>query len=118
MAKARVPSSRAFADAWSKLEPAERLRLRRAVRRGRALDTPEAAALAVAHVRRVRAGWGWRLHPLWMGLILVALLVGARLGAWLLVGAVAASAFLYAQRRRNVARAEALNGALVEGRRP
>ncbi len=91
----------------------ERQRLRRVVRLGRALDTPEEAALAVGYARFQRTRIWSRLFWVWFvpGLV-IALGIATQIHP-VAIGIVVALAAQAVFARRNLGRVEKVNEALL-----
>jgi hypothetical protein len=62
---AKIPDADAYRARWAALEVADRRRIVRAVNRGRALDDPKEAALAVHTARNQQRFWrkAWLIGP-------------------------------------------------------
>lgn len=104
-----------FARRWADLGGKERSRIRRLVRMGRVLESPEQARLGVryAEVQRgriwIRTFWVWFVPGL-----LLSLGVASRIHP-VLVGIVLALAAQAVMARRNLGRAGKINAELLEG---
>ena len=109
----RIPEGDEFVRRWNELGRRDRLRLRRLVRIGRAVDDREEAQLAVAYAR-FQASRPWaRLFWLWFvpGLVL-ALAAAIRIHP-VVVGVVLALGTQAVFARRNLRRVEAVNATLL-----
>ncbi len=119
MAKPRKTPEIDHAEQWNQLDAGTRRRLRRLVRVGRPVDTPEEAQLAMAFAEYQRTRFWFRRFWFWfIPALLVALVAAASIHA-LVVGMVLASAGSAVLAHRNFSRVEKVNAALLDrgGRR-
>ena len=107
------PSNEGFAERWNALDAKERKRIRRLVRVGRKVETPEEAQLAVGYATHARAGHFWRWFWVWF-LPLMVLALGASLQIHpILVGIVLALGANAVFVHVNEKRAEKVNASLL-----
>jgi hypothetical protein len=113
MTKGAIPEGDAFLERWNALDRRDRLRIRRLVRLGRAMDDRTDAELAVAYARfQASRPWG-RMFWVWFVPGLMLSLAAAGAIHPVLIGVVLALATQALFARRNLRRAEAVNAPLL-----
>ncbi len=112
-----IPEGQAFRDAWAKLDKDARRRVRRAINRGRPVDTRKEARVAVAMARsQLRFWrWGWMVGPLVVFALTFAQGIEVAVFNTAIVTVVVAGMALFFRRRAQ--RAESRNLEVVERRR-